>query len=154
MGVKYIEDINDEAMDAWITALRSGDFKQTFGMLGNERGHCCLGVYCEINPNVIRQIEYNYGEEEWGYTTKGEDYMTYLLPSMGVLESLNLPEEYLYAQGTGVNVLVNRHEGEVDESFNRTNGRVVVSLLNDNYRLTFDQIADRLEETFLRKESV
>ena len=32
----------------WIKALRSGKFKQTRGYLKNSKGHCCLGVACEI----------------------------------------------------------------------------------------------------------
>ncbi len=32
----------------WVRALRSDKFKQTLGALQNSRGHCCLGVACEI----------------------------------------------------------------------------------------------------------
>ncbi len=38
----------------WITALRSGEYKQVSGALcklngdGSVKGHCCLGVACEV----------------------------------------------------------------------------------------------------------
>lgn len=34
---------------AWVAALRSGEYKQGHGHLGNqERGYCCLGVLCDL----------------------------------------------------------------------------------------------------------
>lgn len=33
----------------WLKALRSGEFKQGFGKLGNSKvGYCCLGVACVV----------------------------------------------------------------------------------------------------------
>lgn len=38
--------------DAWVEALRSGEYVQTEGFLKNEQGYCCLGVLREVvNPN-------------------------------------------------------------------------------------------------------
>ena len=39
-----------EIAEKWVAALRSGEYKQTSGVLANaERtAHCCLGVLCEI----------------------------------------------------------------------------------------------------------
>jgi hypothetical protein len=34
--------------DLLVTALRSGDYKQTTGKLKTDEGHCCLGVLCEL----------------------------------------------------------------------------------------------------------
>jgi hypothetical protein len=39
--------MNDNAK-AWVAALRSGEYEQTFGVLGNGSAHCCLGVACEL----------------------------------------------------------------------------------------------------------
>lgn len=52
--------MEDELKTAWITELRSGRWKQTTGRLrgdGNKR--CCLGVLCELLPNVeqAEQVE-------------------------------------------------------------------------------------------------
>jgi hypothetical protein len=33
---------------AWVKALRSGQYKQTKRMLANAEGYCCLGVACEV----------------------------------------------------------------------------------------------------------
>ena len=41
----------DENLKAdWVAALRSGEFGQLSGQLGNERegSYCCLGVLCEV----------------------------------------------------------------------------------------------------------
>lgn len=35
--------------DAWIAALRSGEFKQTQMALNNGVAMCCLGVLCELH---------------------------------------------------------------------------------------------------------
>ena len=32
----------------WVTALRSGEYKQTTSCLQTEYGYCCLGVACKI----------------------------------------------------------------------------------------------------------
>lgn len=41
-----------EVKEAWVAALRSGDFKQGRGALavidGGSASHCCLGVLCEL----------------------------------------------------------------------------------------------------------
>ena len=34
--------------EKWIAALRSGDYKQTKGLLSDGFRHCCLGVACEV----------------------------------------------------------------------------------------------------------
>ena len=39
-----------EIADKWVAALRSGEYKQTRGILANynRTEHCCLGVLCEL----------------------------------------------------------------------------------------------------------
>ena len=34
--------------DKWLGALRSGEYRQTSGMLRDERGYCCLGLVNEV----------------------------------------------------------------------------------------------------------
>ena len=34
--------------ELWMTALRSGKYKQTTGTLADQDGHCCLGVACDL----------------------------------------------------------------------------------------------------------
>jgi hypothetical protein len=38
----------NENMKKVLVALRSGEYKQTSESLQNSRGHCCLGVMCEV----------------------------------------------------------------------------------------------------------
>ncbi len=42
----------NDAVKAWVAALRSGDYKQTTGQLNktvlDEQRFCCLGVLCDI----------------------------------------------------------------------------------------------------------
>ena len=46
---------NKELRQAWIRALRSGDYKQGHDYLKNGDDYCCLGVLCDVitkNPSV------------------------------------------------------------------------------------------------------
>ena len=40
--------MNPEIKAKWIAALRSGEYKQTQGVLRDRKGYCCLGVLCKI----------------------------------------------------------------------------------------------------------
>jgi len=44
-----ITKLKPEIKQLWTAALRSGEFKQTTGMLRNDGGMCCLGVLCELH---------------------------------------------------------------------------------------------------------
>ena len=37
-----------EAQERWVTALESGDYKQTRGRLRDDNGFCCIGVACDV----------------------------------------------------------------------------------------------------------
>lgn len=55
----------------WVSALRSGNYKQVQGTLkgknqGGEVGFCCLGVYARINGRSIRT-------EPWGTDYEGSE---------------------------------------------------------------------------------
>ncbi len=70
-----------EAQEAWLKALESGRFKQGVGRLKTGDYYCCLGVACEIQPDV----EY---DEVRGYG-KDSDRNTQVLPEF-VRERLGL----------------------------------------------------------------
>jgi hypothetical protein len=40
--------MNPQIKQKWVSALRSGDYKQTQGRLHDENGFCCLGVLCDL----------------------------------------------------------------------------------------------------------
>lgn len=43
--------------DAWTKALRSDEYTQTTGKLKTNKGHCCLGVLCEVLINIGEQFD-------------------------------------------------------------------------------------------------
>lgn len=45
----------------WIAALRSGEYQQNKNTLTNKdrTAHCCLGIMCEIDPNVKYRADSN-----------------------------------------------------------------------------------------------
>lgn len=46
----------------WVTALRSGEYRQTMGVLrGSGGGYCCLGVLCAIQGADFDAIFREYG---------------------------------------------------------------------------------------------
>jgi hypothetical protein len=59
----------------WIAALRSGEFKQQQGKMGNlNEGFCCLGLYCYVN-NIRNSDEYEldeYNADNSSNNTQGE----------------------------------------------------------------------------------
>lgn len=56
--------INTEVKKNWCNALRSGKYLQTEQCLQDSSGaFCCLGVLCEITPNINKEDRhYNYGD--------------------------------------------------------------------------------------------
>ena len=46
---KFFENEQElQEFKQWITALRSGEYKQTKNTLQDENGYCCLGVACKV----------------------------------------------------------------------------------------------------------
>lgn len=145
---KYIEDINDEAMDAWINALRSGDYQQTRSCLADSKGMCCLGVQASLlggKPSV---------HVDYGMRFEGDGCTYEFLPPVYVIEALNLPEEYVHRNGTVASVLVDATQTEQDNRLTEygDDTKISVTVFNDGLRMDFNEIADRLEDTFLRKD--
>jgi hypothetical protein len=54
----------------WIEALRSGNYKQSRIYLRHREGYCCLGVLCDLHPdvdwskNTSGAVFYPFGVEE------------------------------------------------------------------------------------------
>src|SRR4051812_22459868 len=50
----------------WVDALRSGKYTQTTKGLNDRRGHCCLGVLCEVAiENGVPIEKVVSGEKAW-----------------------------------------------------------------------------------------
>lgn len=112
----------DEAAQArvreWVAALRSGKYEQTKGHLHTPEGFCCLGVACDISPDL------------GGWAREGDaDYYPYEIA--GVSEFLPDEAVELYRLST--------EDGAV--------GAESLATLNDR-GYTFAEIADVIEREF------
>jgi hypothetical protein len=125
----------------WIAALRSGEYKQTTGVLarmhysspdGSQLHHCCLGVLCEVvglkreptpwNINIHQYFTGHHEEEGW------PEAVETTLPD-ALAKSLGFPQAEHGTDG----------DGWLPES------RVSLAQLNDDGS-TFDEIADLIEQ--------
>jgi hypothetical protein len=131
-----------EIKAAWLTALRSGEYEQGIGRLGmrdrdGQEKFCCLGVLCEVairsdQESPIRRVkEMMFGQE--GKNTYFYDGDTSHLP----------PRVTAWAWGNGkfrsalsYGDPVIEYEGQL----------VSLSELNDQRHLSFNEIADVIEE--------
>lgn len=102
--------------DAWVAALRSGEYKQGQHGLRSGDYHCCLGVLCEIHPNVTGKPD---AEGTYFYSIEGDpnEYCTTLPRTLSNNEGLLLSD----IQSSLIN-------------------------LNDNQAKDFNEIADWIEE--------
>lgn len=54
----------NENAKKWVAALRSGEYRQTQGVLKDSNGFCCLGVACDLYAK-------EHPQACWLYTDKG-----------------------------------------------------------------------------------
>ena len=105
----------------WVKALRSGEYKQTKGVLYNGKGYCCLGVLCKITGE-----EFTYSKEKNRYCVRGGG---------SNLESVLLPLHVINKVGMkSCSGLWLRHEDSLSE-------------LNDQGK-SFERIAAIIEENY------
>ena len=115
--------MKQEIKEKWVAALRSGEYKQGTDYLNANGNFCCLGVLTDL---YIQEKGLEW-EENWmngeasHFLSEGE------LPPVDVL------------QWAGMN---NIESVELDQFGNR----VEYHLLNDDYKYTFEQIADIVEK--------
>ena len=116
------------ALEAWVVALRSGQYQQGRRALkaicgaDKEIRHCCLGVLCEVLGVPNRQEGPYFGFSSGGYT--------------GVL-----PPEVSNAMGfVDCDPSITDVEGEL---------RGTLAGLNDSDRWSFGQIADLIESAWI-----
>jgi len=120
----------------WIEALRSGEYQQGKHMLKvNDDTYCCLGVLCDkVKP------------KEW--KLNGEDYTIYNEEESLPIEILKILE----VEDRGGNFYINSENTELRKILQGVDcddyEYFELAELNDNYGLTFDQIADILEAEF------
>lgn len=109
----------------WLEALRSGAYKQGKNFLYKDENYCCLGVACEIN-NIEKILE----NDVYYYDFDG-------------LFSTHLANIEWFTEKFGFDP---RHFFKADV----VKANATLPYLNDSYSLTFEQIADIIEQEFLK----
>jgi hypothetical protein len=123
-----------EVKEAWLKALRSGEYQQGIDFLRTDEGFCCLGVLCDVydkQNNNTQSLWKNYNSEH-GKTT---DY--FYLDEVGVL-----PEkvrEWAGLNDSSPHVYVKKANGGIN--------CIGLTVLNDEGK-DFNQIADVIEKHF------
>jgi hypothetical protein len=143
---------NTQVIKDWVTALESGEYEQTQGVLRYTRrdgGYefCCLGVLCDlaVKAGVIGEPTElgRYGDE--GYGSVGE------LPAE-VRDWAGLDSSDPTVDTEEFDILTDRYDVDNDEW---TYGKVDASSLaglNDNHGQTFAQIAQILRKNYLNTD--
>lgn len=135
-GAAILEGRMDPNVKAdWLTALRSGDYKQTQGCLRDDTGYCCLGVLTDlwVKGSSVEWHPKPFGTA-FSIATPGWGAESSVTPR-GVMSWSDL------TNSTGSTLLgTHTHrDGVSQEEF-----YVTLSDLNDN-GFTFEQIADVIE---------
>lgn len=106
----------------WVAALRGGAYKQGMNHLCFDGKYCCLGVLCEIT------------KVKGAYYTDGNAFRYFY----GRKDTISKENPYYQYLG---------REGFIPECVVITGKKIFTSLasLNDEARLSFDQIADIIE---------
>ena len=133
--------VNKELVKKWVEALRSGKYKQGRKALRNKNDEfCCLGVLCDIS------------KKDLGIDWEPEESGIYVMEKNGGL----LPDrvwEYIGRKATTdykVQISITNPKLPDFIAKNYPSGYLYLVTLNDTYGLSFEQIADIIEEEFLR----
>lgn len=136
--------INKDRVRLLVDALRSGDYRQGTNMLRTlDDKYCCLGVACEV-------ARLNGIGIEWGMvepTCSCSDCSALRWQFAGSTESLRLDVAGWYGFPGETHVAEDPVIGKLED-----NTPVTMIRANDDWRWTFDQIADAVEATFLTEE--
>lgn len=120
-----IGKMNPDVKTKWLEALRSGEYKQARGQLQHKHGFCCLGVLCDI-----------YAKEGKGSWEKTFYQMDGLPPD--VIKDWAGLAQHDPIVDFKVPGLASMGGVEATEP-------VFISALNDAMKLSFLEIADKIE---------
>lgn len=154
-SAKYIDGINEEAMDEFLSALRSGSWAQAQGQLENKRaGFCCLGVAARLFHQVVG-IERRepsdsgliwYGDASGALPSAIADYL-------GIPEANRTDTSHGYVvTTTDIKFFKQGHvdqAGADDDDWDDDNHQTAISW-NDTMGKSFAEIADAFDEEFRR----
>jgi hypothetical protein len=104
---------------SWISALRSGKYKQIREQLKSRTGYCCLGVL----SNLVRP-------DAWKYAGDSKEY--YFESKVG-WETHNLPLEVVKETGlSDIDHLVNMNDGNSDTKIKKHNFKEIADWIQKN----------------------
>lgn len=135
--------MNQEIKTKWVNALRSGDYEQGQGALKKPNGqYCCLGVLCDLYDK--HRMEEFAAESSWAVDTVSlNEYISVLgdrsevgVPPNAVVDWAGLPHN-------NPDILVDL-EDEIEEE--KYQYELPIAELNDDHGLTFNELADLIEE--------
>lgn len=116
-----------------VKALRSGKYKQTQKVLFDGRGYCCLGIACRIDAQEKRK-RFTCGYNERLYDGEAAILSEYMQEKLGFSDEGQLNKPVANSSGLGTwNSLVE---------------------LNDSARYDFKQIAQVIEDQFIKNVKV
>lgn len=126
----------------WVETLRSGKYKQgTFVLRDRKDKFCCLGVLCDIVKDQV-----NLDWEFDGLYSIGNSKTVLPTSIVNFVGTISQDDGRILISKT--NTKLQEYLGyRVDTIIRHT----TLIALNDYYRLSFDQIADILEEEFLNE---
>jgi hypothetical protein len=128
--------MNQDVKQKWITALRSGEYKQTGGRLRKGDSYCCLGVLTDLYDKDIKCHAWYEEDGQYGYA------------SDGVTVQATLPESVMkWADLDEPNPVVREDRKRYFDKKLEELGEQLTSLayLNDDEGLDFNQLADIIE---------
>lgn len=128
---------NIENIRKWVTALRSGEYEQTKGVLKNDNGFCCLGVATDV---YMKECGGTWSKSAQFFGNEPNPRSGYLFDDY---EGERLPREvrdWLGIQDADPELLTGR-SGEYEPHLPATS-------LNDEEEWTFEQIAQAIKETY------
>lgn len=140
LDFKPSSSLRPEHKAKWLTALRSGKYKQGHLALRNDRNeYCCLGVLCDVLKDEIGGYWVPDGNR-YTFVTGDDDYNR---------NNAGLPQ--LIADLTGMEYLGQFNASTkraINASWTVPGSHHSLSDLNDSSGMTFAEIADVIEKYF------
>lgn len=137
--------MKEDIKDIWVKALRSGEYKQTRNYLRQGDSFCCLGVLCDLAIKNGVDVTVNEGSHSRFYYYDGShegipdsvvEWSGFSPRPSGIAnEGQMLAPDGEYISFISRGSVIDKQE-------------VCLSVLNDNYDLNFDQIADVIEKNW------
>jgi len=133
--------MSKELIKTWVEALRSGKYEQgTFVLRSKDDKFCCLGVLCDVVKDLVGL--------DWEKNTS-----TYIIGNSEAILPLSVVNCLGDVIAHDERILIPKTNSKLQEYLGDKIDAIIkqttLVALNDYYHLSFDQIADVLEEEFL-----